>query len=163
MDIREEYQQAIAKRNKEWWCRQRDDTRESGMKYTTGVRSQTVEWRIGWARTVFFCAAQEVLDFLASISDSWECGEKAGAEHARRGDYDCTDSRCFLDYRVISFRHAAWLLGWLKGFQKECKMDVSTPRRGRKGGRAAAKAYGCLLVHRNWKDDREVRKLLDVK
>lgn len=163
MGIFEEYQQAIATRDEAWWCRQRDDAKESDLKCIESVRSQIVEWRIGWAKTVCHCAEQEVLNFLESISDSWECGKKSGEKHARRGDHQCTDTKCFLDYRVISFRHAAWLLGWLKGFEKEYKKDVSTPRRGRKGGRAAAKAYGCLLVHRNWKDDRHVRKLLEIK
>ena len=150
MDIRKDYQHAIAQRDKEWWCRQKDDARESGLKHIAGVRSQTIEWRIGWAMTVCQIAEQEVLDFLASFSDSWECGKKAGAKHAWRGDCNSTDRERFPDYRVISFRHAAWLLGWLKGFKKVCKGPVPKPRRGSKNGRAAAKIYGYLLVvHRN--------------
>ena len=146
MDICKEYRQKIATEAKEWWCRQWDDTREKDLKCTTGVRFQTVEWRIGWAMTVRQCAQQKVLDLFANnFPDSWECGKKAGVKHARRGDRNCTDRERFSDYRVISFRHAAWLLGWLEGFKKECNDPVSKPRRGSKNGRAAAKTYGFLI------------------
>ena len=139
MGICEEFQHAITKRGRAWWCRPWDDTKDSCTKYTKGKRSETVKWRIRWMRTVCCCATEEVLDVLASISDSWARRVKAGAKHARRGDNDCTVIRCFPDHRVISSRQAAWLLGCLKGFEKERNKEVCTPRHGRKAGRAVAK------------------------
>ena len=100
MDIREEYKQHTVKQCIEWWCRQRNDAAESHLNRIRKLRLDILKWRIGWARTLKSCVGQDILEFLASISDCWECGRKTGAKHARCGEHDRTDKKSLLDYRV---------------------------------------------------------------
>ena len=160
MAVKDEYDQATRAPQKEWWCRPQNDAKDKPRQIPR-PRQSVVKWRIGWARTLRCCAAKDVQIFLESISESWECGKITGSKHARRGEHNCEDIKSYSSYGVISFRHAAWLLGYLYGYEEHCK-NIITPRGGRKNARRAAQVYNDLLIKRKWKDDQKVKKLLSI-
>ena len=163
MDIFEEYNQATETRTQAWWCRERNDSEEKHLKNITAWRCDIIKWRIGWAKTLRACAGTEILDLITNIVDSsWDCTKEKGRQHALRCEYNRKDKKRFPDYRVISFRHAAWLLRWFEGYEEECREPIGNPRNGTKNGKAAVDAYKRLLVDCRWLEDAKLKTLLGI-
>ena len=131
----------------EWWSQAKGTNPD--------VLRKEVDWRIGWARSVRAKLCDDLIDFLKRIDggETWRAGKKKGKQQAsikREGET--------LD--VQDFRHAAWLLGWLCGYEKES--DDQANGTGTTTGIMAANNYRKLLYCKGWKDNPEFKARLGI-
>ena len=151
------------KKDKAWWCRREGEKQKDGRK--TDKIGRVICWRIGWCSGV--CKAlgvkkKQLCCFLKSIDGgcTWARGRKKGKEEAHGG---LTKEISFDIHVVVDFRHAAWLFGWLEGYSKAKGHDVRKNGGFGSGvGGIAGNCYSRLLFEKDWINDPEVRRRLDI-
>ena len=167
MKTEEAYRCAFKQEDIAWWCRKKCEKRVD--RHKSDSLCNVIAWRIGWscgALRGFGDESDALLSFLKSIDngEAWESGRQRGVEQARLDKKEREQEKRFPVHQVIDFRHAAWLLGWFKGYARTKGVAVGKHAcgAGSRVGGTAAKYYLCLLRKNRLIEDTSVKNMLGI-